>query len=181
MSWDVGDYYDASFAVHKCRRYHARLRDFYRNAHNVVLIANIVAASGTFVAILGSLPALAAILSAIVALASLFDYVFATERTADLYADLCRRFTQLAADMETWEASTENLQRARAERLRIECDEPSLKRLVDLWAKREEERARGVEEARLVPLTWAQRTFGCLFTFGLGRLERWRAKNHHSM
>lgn len=176
MSWNDGDYYYASFAVHKCRRYHARLRDFYRSAHNLILIANIVASSGAFVALLGSLPWLATVLSGLVAVASLCDYVFQTEKTSALHAELCRKFTGLAADIEGLEETPDNLRRVRAKRLKIEADEPSEKRLVDLWAQREEERARGVEEARLIPLSRLQRSFlGCMFTFGMRRLERWKA------
>jgi hypothetical protein len=105
--WNDGDYYDASFGIHKCRRYHAKLRDFYQGVYNYTTGANAFGASGAFVAILGGLTAFAATLSAIVALASLFDSIFKYEMRARLHNDLCARFTRLAAELETLPATPE--------------------------------------------------------------------------
>jgi hypothetical protein len=95
--WNEGDYYDASFGIHKCRRYHAKLRDFYQATYNYTTAANAFGASGAFIAVLGSLNALAAVLSAVVALASLFDSIFKYENKARIHHELCARFTSTAA------------------------------------------------------------------------------------
>ena len=99
--WDDGDFYEASFGIHKCRRYHAKLRDFYQGAYSYTTAANAFGASGAFVAVLGSLNWLAASLSGIVALASLFDSIFKYESRAREHHELCARFTRLAAELET--------------------------------------------------------------------------------
>jgi len=174
--WNDGDYYDASFAIHKSRRYHANLRDFYQAAHNYTTAANAFAASGAFIAILGSQPVIAGILAATVAFASLLDMIFGYESKARLHHELCARFTRLAADLEKLPETPENLADVRAKRLLVEADEPRQKRLVDLMAQNEEARSRGVLEKDLLPLTWWQCHFGYLFTFGLRRLEGEKAK-----
>jgi hypothetical protein len=120
-------------------------------------------------------PRVAATLSAIVALASLFDSIFKYETRARLHNDLCARFTRLAAELETLAATPENLAHVRAQRLLIEADEPSEKRLVELMASNDEARARGVPEARLHQLRWWQRNAGYLATFGLPRIAREKA------
>lgn len=175
MTWDVGDFYKAAFSVHKCRRYNAKLRDFYRGSHRLIAVANIISATGAFVAYLSKFPALGAALSAVVACASAYDYVVGTERMAALHHDLTRRFTELAARIELMDATSDNLREVRAERLRIEADEPHVKRLVELAAHVEEERARGVDEAQLLPLSRCQHRFGYFAEFGMRRLERWKA------
>lgn len=58
-------------------------------------------------------------------------------------------------------------------RLRIERDEPPVKRLVDLQARNDECRARNFAPEREVPLSGWQRRFGYFFTFGMARLENW--------
>ena len=174
-SWDDDGYYEAAFGIHKCRRYHAKLRDFYQAAYNYTVASNAFAASATFVAILGSLPILAGFLSAIVATASLFESIFRYEHKARLHADLCTKFTKLAAKLELMEPTPENLAEVRAMRFTLECEEPAEKRLVELMAAREEARSRGVPEAQLHRLSRSQCTFGYLFTFGIRRLEREKA------
>jgi hypothetical protein len=174
-TWDDEGYYDASFAVHKCRRYHAKLRDFYQAAYNYTVAANAFGASGAFVAVLGSQAVLAGILSGFVALASLFESIFKYEQRARQHHELCGRFTKLAAEMEKMDATPENLPDVRAKRLQIECLEPSEKRLVEMMAFNDEARSRGVPEARLHNLKFWQRRLGYVATFGLPRLAREKA------
>jgi hypothetical protein len=176
VSCTEDDYYDASFGVHKCRRYHAKLRDFYQAAYNYTVAANAFAASGAFIAVLGSLPILAGILSGTVALASLLESIFRYEQKARYHQDLCRRFTEPAAEIELMPATAENLARVRARRLEIEADETAEKRLIEILAANEEGRARGVPEAKLQPLSWCQCHFGYFKTFGMRRLEQRKAK-----
>jgi hypothetical protein len=174
-SWDDDGYYDASFAVCKCRRYHAKLRDFYQGAYNWTMAANAFGASGAFVAILGSQSVVAGILAGLVALASLFESIFKYESRARVHHELCVRFTKLAADMEKMEATPENLATVRQRRLEIEMDEPNEKRLVERMASIDEARSRGVAESELDKLTWFQRNCGFVATFGMKRLEKQRA------
>lgn len=169
--WDGDGYYEASFGIHKSRRYHAKLRDFYQAVYNYTTAANAFAASGAFIAILGSLTIIAGTLSAIVALASFFDNIFKYENKARTHHDLCYRFTRLAAEIETMSETPEHLAEVRAKRLLIEADEPSEKRLVEIMASNEEARSRGVAEAKLHRLSRPQCWFGYVWTFGLRRLE----------
>jgi hypothetical protein len=173
--WDDGDYYDASFSIHKSRRYHARLRDFYQTLHNYTTGLNAFAASGAFVAFLGSLTNFAAALSAIVALASLFDSLFQYDSRARLHHDLCARFTRTAAEIETLPETPQSLAHVRSERLKMECDEPAEKRLVERMAENDEARSRGVPESELIHLSKPQRILGYFFTYNMAHLERQRA------
>jgi hypothetical protein len=173
--WNDGEYYDASFGIHKCRRYHAKLRDFYQAAYNYTTAANAFGASGAFIAVLGSLNVIAAVLSAIVALGSLFDSIFKYENKARIHHELCTRFTKLAAELETLPETPENLATVRAKRLLIEADEPGEKRLVERMANNEEARSRGVAEADLLKLSWFQCNLGYIATFGLRKLEKQKA------
>jgi hypothetical protein len=175
VSWDDGDYYYASLAINKNRRYHAMLRDFYRSAHNWTVGVNAFAGSAAFVAILASASTIAAVVSALFALAAIFESIFRYEERAQAHHDLCVRFTHLAAEIEELAETPEELARVRAKRIKIEADETEVKRLVEIRASNEECRARGIAEAKLIPLSWAQCKFGYVFTFGLRKLEKRKA------
>lgn len=176
--WNEGACYAASFSIHKSRRYHAKMRAFYRGCYDLTTAATAITGSGAFVALIGSPGSdqLAKWLTGIVALSSTMNLVFGFAKKADIHDALCRRFTELAAKLEEWPATEESLQRARAERLAIEKDEPTEKRLVDLQARNEEARARNCHPDDLVPLSWAQYWLGYVATFGIRRLEKWKAK-----
>ncbi len=176
MTWDDDRYYDISYAVHRSRRYHAYLRDHYRSLHDGISVLTVFGASSAFFALLGNLTEIATGLTAIIGLGSLIDLLLGFGKKSELHNDLCRRFTNLAANIESWDATPENLTKARSARVRIECDEPSIKRLVDLMADNDEAKSRGVGSEFLVPLSWWQRKFGCFFTFGMSRLDKWRAE-----
>lgn len=173
MTWQSGDAYNVSFGISKCRRYHAMLRDHYRRLHDTTLLLNTVAASGAFIAFLGSLTEMSVYLSAVVGLGSLFDLTCRWEEKARLHQELCQRFTQLAAKLERIEPTPGNVSRLKAKRLLIEADEPSVKRLVDLVAQNEEARSRGSSD--LVPLNRLQVRLACWGSFGMGRLEKWHS------
>ena len=114
-------------------------------------------------------------LTAVVAAAAALDSVFRFNRKARTHETLCRRFTDLSSKIAGWEPTPANLRKARVERLRIERDEPPVRRLVDLQAYNEELRALGKPETVLVPLTWWQRTVGYVFTPGMAKIEKWKA------
>jgi hypothetical protein len=93
-----------------------------------------------------------------------------------MHEALARRFTDLSSKIAGWEPVPQNLKKARSERLRIEKDEPPVKRLIDLQAQNEEVRARGISDDHCVPLSRFQRAFGYVWTFGMPRLEKWEAE-----
>ena len=172
-SWNDGACYDVSFGVNRSRRYHAKMRAWYQGWHDLVLALNAVLGTAAFVALLGGKAGwLPQILTGVVAAGSAIDTVLGFAKKAKRHDDLCRSFTDLAARMILRPANAANHAWACAERLKIERDEPPVRRLVDLIAENEEARSRGVAERDLLPLSGPQRTLGYCFTFGLPRLER---------
>jgi hypothetical protein len=150
---------------------------FYQTMNDFVLGANAILGAGAFMALLGGKKTLIAqILIGIVAALSAIDNVLGFGRKSKLHADLGRRFTDLATNMALWDANEVNYRKAASERIKIEKDEPPVRRLVELEARNEEMRSRGYSEKDMVPLGWFQRTFfGYMFTFRMARLERWLA------
>jgi hypothetical protein len=174
-TWNDDPYYLVSFGIHKSRRYHAKMSGLYQGISDLILSLNAIAGAGAFIALIGGKDTLfAQILVGVVALGSALDRVLGFSKRAKRHYDLCRRFTELAASLENWEATENNRRKAAAARLRLEAEEPTIKRLVDLQARNEELRARGYSPEHFVPLSLPQRVFGYFFTFGMRRLERWR-------
>jgi len=168
-TWDDDGYYDLAFGVGRSRRYHAFMREFYQRLSDWTLAAQALTGAAAFVALLPAQPnsLLAKLLTAVVAIAATLDLVFRFSHKARMHDDLCRKFTQLAADMAEMSATPENLQRACAARIRIESEEPTERRLIDLRAHNDELRARGIPLDRLVPLAFWQRSWvAYLFSFG---------------
>lgn len=154
------------------------MRAFYVGLSNYVLSGNAILGAGAFIALIGgNKTILAQILIGFVAAGSALDTVLGFGKKAKLHDDLCRRFTELAAQIAEWDATEQNYRKACAERLRIEKDEPTEKRLIDLQARNDELRARGYSSDNLVPLSKWQRGLGYLVTFGMARLERWKAEH----
>jgi hypothetical protein len=175
VSWEDGEYYDASFGINKSRRYHALLRDFYQSMHNWSAGISAFAGSSAFVSFLADAPQITGWLAGVFGLISIFELIFRYEERARAHNDLCRRFTHLAAELEKTPETPEELGRIRAKRIEIEADEADVKRLIEIRASNEEARARGIPESRLVRLGPLQRVFGYMFTFGLRKLEKSKA------
>jgi hypothetical protein len=175
VSWNDGEYYDASFGINKCRRYHALLRDFYQSLHNWSAGISAFAGSSAFIAFLAGSPEITGWLSAVFGLVSTFELIFRYEERVRYHNDPCVRFTNLAAKLEITPETLEELGRIRAKRITIEADENEVKRLVEIRASVEEARSRGIPEAKLIKLSRPQRVLGYLFTFGLSRLEKQKA------
>jgi hypothetical protein len=171
MTWDDDGYYDVSFVVNRSRRYHAKMRAFYQSCHDYTTAATAISGTSGFIAVLANSSHLAAWLTAIVAIASTLDLVFGFDKKAAVHDVLCRRFTELASQIVEWNATPENLTKARERRLKIEADEPTERRIIDLIAQNEECRARGVELEKLLRISRLQRMLGYVFTFGLKRIE----------
>ncbi|MEC5293453.1 MULTISPECIES: hypothetical protein [unclassified Aurantimonas] len=174
-TWDDDDYFDADFSVHKSRRYHAKFRAFYLALSNGTKVASAVSSTSAFAFLLSGKPEVATWLAAVVGIVSTFDLVLQFDAKARLHDKLCQGFTTLAARIVVLPATEESLREVKIDRLELERDEPTERRLVDLQARNEELRGRGAGEDAMVPLSWWQRRFGYVFTFDLRRLERWKA------
>lgn len=173
-TWNDAPYYLLSLAVHRSRRYHSKMQYFNQSINDTFSALNAVLGAGAFMSLIGGDGTMIAkILIGTVALFSAVDSVVGFGKKAAIYGELAGKFTELAAKMEIWAATPDNLQLAKAERLRIEKDEPPIKRLIDLEARNEEMRSRGYGADQMVPLSKWQRRFGYIMTFGLGRLEKW--------
>src|SRR4051794_5630513 len=101
-SWDDEDYYDLSFGVGKCRRYHERMRSFYEGWHDRVSISNAILSGSAFLTLIGGKgTGLATVLTAIVAVSATFDAKLQPSKKAKKHADLAQRFTELASKIES--------------------------------------------------------------------------------
>jgi hypothetical protein len=152
------------------------MQSFYDWCYNLTRAATALTGTASFFVLLAHGTEIAKYLTAIVATAAALDSVFRFNRKARAHEALARRFTDLSSKVAGWEPVPANLKKARAERLRIEKDEPPVRRLIDLQAQNEEARSRDLPSEYIVPLTWSQRTFGYVFTFGMQRLEDWQAQ-----
>jgi hypothetical protein len=169
--WNFGAYWDLFFAVHRSRRYHSKMLNFYQWACDLVLAANALLGTAAFVALVGgdtgTFPKAA---TGIVAAASALESVLKWSKKAKLHSDLNQRFTDLAAKIELWEPNPANYRSASSERIKIETVEPPIRRLVDIMARNEELRAHGLKD-HVLRLTTMQICFGAAFTFGMKALE----------
>jgi hypothetical protein len=172
--WNVDEYWDIYFAVHKSRRYHSKMQAFYQWASDLVLASNSLLGTAAFVALLGGKSGvLVQVLVGIVAGASALDTAFKWSRKTRTYSELSRRFTELAAKIEEWPPTPANYRKASSERVKIEKDEPPVRRIIDIMARNEELRASGLVKLIVEP-SWLQRHFGYMFTFGLEKLGKER-------
>jgi hypothetical protein len=170
LKWE---FFDLDFSVHKSRRYHEKLWSFYSSWRDWFRIVTAVTGSSAFVFVVADVRIVGELLTGFVALWAVLDIIVAPDKKADLHSDLSKRFTVLAERIANAEICSQSLQKLTAERLMIEEKEPPCKRLVDLEARNDEWRARGYDLAEEVPLSDRQRRY---FTFGLPRLERWKAE-----
>ncbi|MGY3441127.1 hypothetical protein [Bradyrhizobium sp. USDA 4473] len=174
--WSDDGYYDICFSVERCRRYHSKMQAYYDWCYNLTRAATALTGTASFFALLAGGTEIAKYLTSVVATAATLDQVFRFNRKARIHEALARRFTDLSSKIAGWEPIPQNLKKARSERLRIEKDEPPVRRLIDLQAQNEETRARGISEKHCVPLSRFQRLFGYVGTFGMPRLEKWEAE-----
>lgn len=174
-------FYDLDFSVHKSRRYHDKLRAFYGVWRDAVKIVTIISGSGLWFLLFAGAPHLAEWLAAFVAVWAVIDYMVAPDRKADQHRRLWEQFTELAAKIERSPRTQDAYSQLAAERLELEKDEPPCKRLVDLQARNDECRARDFPPEDLAPLSGAQRIFGYFATFGMERIEEWKAKRQRAV
>lgn len=176
-NWDDEGFYQSSFAIDKSRRYHAKMQAFYQSWSDLTNILVALAGLGAFLALFGGKDSiLAQCFVAAVTVLSTIGSKLAPAKKARLHADLSRRFTDLAGNIAMMDANANNLKKAKAARLRIEKDEPPVRRLIDFVARNEELRARGRPESEIAPLSRWQKTFGYCATFGMDSIDAWIAK-----
>ena len=151
------------------------MQAFYDWCYNLTRAATALTGTASFFVLLAKGTEIAKYLTAVVAASAALDSVFRFNRKARMHEALARRFTDLSSKIASWEPVPANLKKARTERLRIEKDEPPVRRLIDLQAQNEEARSRDLLSDNLVPLSLLQRKLGYVFTFGMKRLEIWHA------
>jgi hypothetical protein len=169
-----------SFAVQKSRRYHEMLSSFYSVWRDRMKIITAAAGSGAFLIVTAKHQHAAEIVSAFIALWATLDIIISPDKKADRSRDLCERFTELASRIEEAACTEAEYRRLAAARLTIERGEMPVKRLVDLQARNDECRVRGYPPDEQVPLSKWQRRLGYYFTFGMPRLEEWKANRQRS-
>ena len=172
----TGRFYDLDFSIHKSRRYHEKLAAFYAAWRDRMRVVTVIAGSGAFFVVVNEYKHAAEVITAFVALWAILDIIIMPDKKHDKHNEFCKRFTALAAKIERAGVSEDEYHELAAERLLLEVNEPPCKRLVDLEARNDECRARGFPPDDLVPLGCFQRALGYYFTFGMPRLERWKAQ-----
>jgi hypothetical protein len=173
LKWE---FYDLDFSVRKSRRYHEKLCSFYGVWRDWVKIVTVVTGSGLFFLLTADAKHGAEWLAAFVAAWAAVDYMVSPDRKADQHRELCEEFLSLAAKIERSPRTEEAYRELAAERLELERNEPPCKRLVDLQARNDECRARDFPPEDIVPLSEMQRKLGYFATFGMKRLEDWKAE-----
>jgi len=157
------------------------MSDFYARAHDVALAVTALTGTSAFAALL---PAdsphtsaftltLAKLLTAMVAAATTADLVFNPAKKADTYERLHRRFVELNAEMAATIPDETKLQEFTVQRLKIEADEPPVRRLIDIRSQNDECRSRGVPFKDLEPLGFLQRSpLAYFFDFNIHAIEK---------
>jgi hypothetical protein len=170
------EFFSLDFSVHKSRRYHEKLAAFYGSWRDRMRVVTAIAGSGAFFIVVSGWQHTAVAITAFVALWAILDIIVMPDKKHDRHNELCKRFTSLAAKIQRSLLTKEALKELIAERLLIEENEPPCKRLVDIESRNDEWRSRGYSPDELAPLSGWQRVFGYFVTFGLPRLERWKAE-----
>jgi hypothetical protein len=176
-TWAFGEFHAADFNIQKCVRYHGYRERFYEMIDNAILISSLITGSGMAVrvAYLGTAGAgLTVAFGAVVALATVLRAVFKFSKSVEKHQALRARYSDLGAKIQTWPTDEKHLARCYAARRKIEKDEPTERRLIEILAYADEARARGAHPRYYAPLSWAQRHFGHFGTFGMERLYEWR-------
>jgi len=168
-------FYDLDFSVRKSLRYHEKLCAFYGVWRDWIKIVSVVAGSGVFLLLLASATHFAEVFAGFVALWAILDYIIQPDKKAEKHCDLGERFSDLAIKLARSAKTQEEYNELLATRLEIEKLEPPCKRLIDLQARNEECRARDYPPEDIVPLSGWQRALGYFATFGMKRLEDWKA------
>lgn len=170
------EFFSLDFSIHKSRRYHEKLASFYAGWRDRMRVVTAVAGSAAFFIVVARSQHAAEVITAFVALWAVLDIIFMPDKKHDKHNELGKRFTALAVKMHQSPQTADALHELTAERLLIEENEPPCKRLVDLESRNDEWRSRGYSPDELVPLNGWQSFFGYWVTFGLPRLERWKAE-----
>jgi hypothetical protein len=133
------------FDVRRSLRYHDRRRAFFERMHQITGALTVLLAGSVLfdIARPGDNPAWLLALAAIAAILSALDMVIGYAAKAGLHRDLKARFAALEISIVLGDAEASTWQAHRAERLRIEQDEPPIYRALDLLCHNELLRADG--------------------------------------
>lgn len=172
------EFHHLTFGVNKFCRYHEKLRTFYWWCSDFVKIVTVISGSGIVALLFAEHAVAAGWFSAGIALLSLIDIVWSPGKTAQTHDAQYRAFKDLSAQIRTAKRTAQSLNRLQARRERIEISSPPIKRLVEIQARNDECRAQGYPPDCFVPLSAPQQLFGYFFTFGMAKLERWKAEQH---
>ena len=150
------------FGIRRSVRYHNHRRRFYEmwNSVTITFAAVTSAAAGTAFSfeIVGWLAWLPAVASFLVALFSALDLGIGTASSANLHAELARKFIELekrfAHGKELSDEEYENIVR---DRLEIEANEPTVLRLLDIMCHFELLRAQGDRREHLKIPLWRRK------------------------
>ncbi len=156
---NVPDFYQLDFAVNRSLRYHSSRRRFFEWLHNTAMFLTTVSGSGAVVSAFAEAGWGTKVFSAIVALAAGLDGAFGFSKKARRYDSLYRRFADLAAKLDGAEkVGQADIHRWKAERRRIEKEEPATMPVLDIMCRNAEFVSRG-RLNRVVPLRGYQRFF----------------------
>ncbi|MGH7054194.1 MAG: hypothetical protein ACREFA_10305, partial [Stellaceae bacterium] len=146
--------WDLDFSIKKSIRYHARRRASFERLDNAANVIVAIFGASAFAALMGDPAALASkILTAMVTAMALADVILAFGSRARTYADLYRKFSDLAIEISQIPQPTSlEISRLRAKRLILEADEPHIIDALERVCWNEEAESRGVSREHLQPL-----------------------------
>lgn len=154
--------YHLEFGIGKSLRYHAKRRSWFENWHRAGMASAVVSATAAFVTVANQFPEIARWVALVSATLTAADLIIGFHRHADLHSRLYQRFSSLAAEIAGVSHPTEERYRGwKAERLRIEGEEPSSLDTLNVICHNEEAEARGI---------------GPEYRHYVARIDRWLAQ-----
>lgn len=152
-------FYQLDFAVNRSLRYHSLRRGFFEGLHNFAMFLTTISGSGAVVSAFADAGLGTKVFGVILAVAAGLDRAFDFSGKARLHSSLYQRFSDLAAKLDGAEkVSQADIYEWRAERRRIEKDEPAVMPVLDITCRNAEFVSRGQRD-RVVRLRWYQTFF----------------------
>jgi hypothetical protein len=141
------------FGIEKSIRYHQRRQAHYARLHQAFVFLIIISGSAAFTQVLPP-----DWLGAAAAALAIWDLVARYSDKARDHAVLQKRYTDIAADMRTASAPTEEqIGQWERRRIEIETEEPKIMQALEAWCDNEVRFARGLENQGIVSLKWRHR------------------------
>jgi hypothetical protein len=156
------DFYQLAFAVNRSLRYHSLRRAFFERLHNFAMFLTTIGGSGVVVSAFADAGLGPQGFGVVVAVAAGLDRAFNFSRKASLHSSLYQRFSDLAAKLDgAKNVSDADIRSWKAERRRIEKDEPAVIDVLNIMCRNAEFVSRGRSD-RAVSLRGYQRFFAQL-------------------